>query len=257
MVLRSALLIGLSASGLLADDPFIGKWKLDLAKSKLVGRKIEIRAVAGNNYSFQEDEHIDVILADGLDHATHFGDMMAITQKKPDLWAITYKQGDRVTMNTIWKISRDGKTLTYTATGTRPNGQRFSNQMTAKRIGEGSGLVGTWESTGVTLSSPREIYIEPYAAGGHMITIPGRKQVIRMSFDGNDYPEEGPTVSEGSTSSGRRLDERTIETTEKIKGKVVEVAKATISEDGRTQTIVVTEPDDPSPVILVYEREGK
>ncbi len=54
-----------------------------------------------------------------------------------------------------------------------------------------------------------------------------------MNFDGKEYPEKGPTVTEGSTSSGHRIDERTIETTEKIKGKVIEVAKATISQDGR------------------------
>jgi hypothetical protein len=76
-----------------------------------------------------------------------------------------------------------------------------------------------------------------------------------MKFDGKEYPEKGPTVADGSTSSGRRIDERTIETTEKAKGKVVETAKATISEDGRTQTLVVTEPDDKTPVVLVYERE--
>jgi hypothetical protein len=78
-----------------------------------------------------------------------------------------------------------------------------------------------------------------------------------MNFDGKDYPDEGPTVVEGSSSSGRRIDERTIETTERIKGKVIETVRATISADGRTHTIVITEPDDPTPLVLVYEREGR
>ncbi len=251
------LLIGLFASTLLADDPFIGKWKLNLAKSNLTGQIIEIQEAKGNGYLFKEDEHSDIIFADGLDHPTHFGETMAITQKKPDVWAITYKRGDRVLMNTIWKVSQDGRTLTYTATGTRPNGQRFHNQLTAKRTSGKAGLVGTWETTGVALSSPREIYIEPYGSGGHFITFPGRKQTIRMNFDDKEYPEEGPTVVDGSTSSGRRLDERTIVTTEKIKGKLIETAKSTVSADGRTQTIVITEPDDKTPLVLVYEREPK
>jgi hypothetical protein len=76
-----------------------------------------------------------------------------------------------------------------------------------------------------------------------------------MKFDGKEYAESGPTVPEGSTSSGHRIDERTIETTEKIKGKVIETAKATISADGQTQTIVITEPDDKTPFVLIYERE--
>jgi hypothetical protein len=36
---------------------------------------------------------------------------------------------------------------------------------------------------------------------------------------------------------------------------VVETAKATVSPDLQTQTIVVTEPGDLTPVVLVYERE--
>jgi hypothetical protein len=138
----------------------------------LTGQTIEIEEVGGNSYRFQEDEHNDIVFADGLDHPTHFGETMAITQKKPDTWAITYKRGDRVLMNTLWQVSRDGRTLTYTATGTRPNGQAFHNQMTAKRSSGTSGLAGKWETTGVTLSSPREIYIEPYDSGGHSITFP-------------------------------------------------------------------------------------
>ncbi len=255
LMVRSVFLVGFTASALVADDPFIGKWKLDLTRSKLSGQTIEIQSVPDNGYKFKEDEHTDIILADGLDHPTHFGETMAITQKKPDLWAITYKKGEKVLLETTWKVSKDGRTLTYTATGIRPNGQRFNNEMTAKRKGGGSGLAGTWETTAVRLSSPREIYIEPFESGGHSITFPGRNQTIRMKFDGREYPEQGPTVMEGATSSGRRLDERTIETTERIKGKVIETAKATVSADGRTYTLVVTEPDDPTPLVLVYQRE--
>ncbi len=161
---RSLLLISMFGFTLRAEDPFLGKWKLNLAKSKLTGQIITIQEAPGNSYQFQEDEHIDIILADGLDHPTHFGGTMAITQKKSDTWAITYKRDGQVSMNTVWKVSRDGQKLTYTATGTRPNGHRFQNEMTAKRTGGGSGLVGAWETTGVALSSPREIYIEPFGS---------------------------------------------------------------------------------------------
>lgn len=255
MAARSILLVAVFTFSLLADDPFIGKWKLNLAKSKLTGQTIRIEELPGNRYQFQEDEHTDIIFADGLDHPTHFGDTMSITKKTADSWAIVYKRDGRTLMSTVWQVSPDGQTLTYTATGTRPNGVRFRNEMTCKRISGTAGLAGTWESTDVKLSSPREIYIEPYAGDGQSITFPGRKETIRMKFDGRDYPEQGPTVVDGATTSGRRLDERTIETTEKIKGRVIETAKATISPDGNTQTIVVTEPGDNTPVVLVYERE--
>jgi hypothetical protein len=255
MLRCSLLLLVLVAIATAADDPFIGKWKLSLAKSKLTGQTIDIQEVSPDHYKFQEDEHSDIIFADGLDHVTHFGDSMAITKQNDDTWAITYKRGETVLMNTTWKISADGKTLTYTATGTRPNGQHFRNQMNLKRTSGTSGLAGTWETTNVSLSSPSEIYIAPWDTGGHLITFPDTSQTVRMRFDGKEYRDAGPTVADGSTSSGHRIDEHTIETLEKIKGKIIETAKATVSADGSTQTIVVTEPGDPTPVILVYERE--
>jgi len=238
-----------------SDDPFVGKWKLSLEKSKLTGQTIRIEEVAANKFKFQEDEHSDEIFADGLDHLTHFGDTMAITKKSDYLWAIVYKRNGAVTMKTLWNLSADGQSMTYTAEGTRPNGQHFKNQMVLKRVSGETSLAGKWEAVGVSLSSPAEIYIEPFAKDGHYIGFPDRKQTVRMKYDGKEYSESGPTVLDGSTSSGRRIDANTIETTEKLRGKVTEVAKATISADGKTQTIVVTEPGDPTPVVLVYERE--
>lgn len=228
-----------------------------MPKDKLTGQTIELQETAANTYVFKEDEHSDEIFADGLDHLTHFGDSMAITKTSADTWTITYKRENAVTMNTIWKVSADGQTLTYTATGTRPNGQRFNNQMTLRRRSGTSGLSGVWEAIDIELSSPSEIFIAPYADAGHFITFPEQKQTVRMKFDGKEYQDEGPTVAADSTSSGRRIDANTIETTERIKGKVIETAKATISADGQIQTIVVTEPGDPTPVVLVYEREPK
>ena len=224
-------LASLATVAFAADDPFIGKWKLNLAKSKLTGQTIVIEEVSPDHWKFQEDEHTDIIFADGEDHVTHFGDSMAIVKKDANTWAITYKSADKV-LNTIWQISADGQSLTYTATGTRPNGQHFKNQMILKRTAGTSGLAGTWETTGVTLSSPDEIYIAQWQTNGHFITFPATSQTIRMKFDGKEYRDIGPTVAADSTSSGHRIDARTIETTEKVKGKIIETAKATVSADG-------------------------
>ena len=253
-MLRAVLLLTFVSAAFAADDPFIGKWKLNLAKSKLTGQIIVIEEVSPDHWKFQEDEHTDIIFADGEDHVTHFGDSMAIMKKDANTWAITYKNGDKV-LNTVWQISVGGQSLTYNATGTRPNGQHFNNKMILKRTAGTSGLAGTWQSTDVELSSPREIYISSYANGGHAITYPERKLTVRIKYDGKEYSEASPVTPEGSASSGHRIDDRTIETTEKIKGQVIETAKATISADGKAQTIVITEPGDKTPFVLVYDRE--
>ena len=257
MLRRFALLVIFVFAATAADDPFIGTWKLDLAKSKISGQTIEIQETGSGSYVFKEDAHSDEIFADGLDHLTHFGDTMAITRQSTDTLIVLYKRGNVVTLNTVWKVAADGQTMTYTATGTRPNGLRFTNQMKLRRKTGTSGFSGVWESFDVELSSPREIYIEPWSGTGQLITYPGRKQSVRMKFDDKRYPENGPTVAADSTSSGHRIDAHTIEITERIKDKIIETAKATISADGQTQTIVVTEPGDPKPVVLVYSREAR
>jgi hypothetical protein len=75
---RSAFLLVFFALSLAAADPFIGNWKFDPARSKLTGQIIRIAQLPDNNYEFRDDEHPDVILADGLDHPTHRGDTMAV-----------------------------------------------------------------------------------------------------------------------------------------------------------------------------------
>jgi hypothetical protein len=109
------------------------------------------------------------------------------------------------------ELAADSKTLLYTATGTHPNGQHFNNKMTLRRNSGDTGLAGIWECVDVELSSPREIYITACGRSGHSILFPGRKQTVKMNFDGKEYPEDDPTVPRGTTSSGRRVDERTIE----------------------------------------------
>ncbi len=254
--LRAAALISVSALAVCAADPFLGNWKLDLQKSKITGQTIRIAELPDNTYEFQEDEHTDVILADGLDHATHRGETMAITKRSDSIWAITYKDGDRVLENTVWEVSPDGKKLTYTATGTRSNGQHFTNEMIAKRTSGDKGLGGTWESTEVDLSSPDEIHITLWGKDGHSILFPVLNKTIRMRFDDKPYDESGPTAVPGATTSGHRVDDRTIDTTERSKGMVVETVRAAISPDGNTQTLTISEPGDPVQSVMVYQREA-
>ena len=253
---RTLFLLIVSAIALPAADPFLGNWKLDAAKSKVTGQMIRIAELAGNNYEFQEDEHTDVILADGLDHLTHRGETMAVTQRDARVWAITYKDGDRVLMDTKWEISADGQTLTYSATGERSNGLRFRNKLVAKRVaGDGKSLAGTWQSTDVALSSPNEIHISRWGADGERIEFIGRGTRIHLRFDDREYAEKGFRAREGATSSGHRIDDRTIQTTERIGGKIVETVVAAVSADGQTQTLLITEPGDPVPTLMVYQRE--
>jgi hypothetical protein len=75
-----------------------------------------------------------------------------------------------------------------------------------------------------------------------------------MKFDGKDYPETGPDVAAGSASSGRRVDPRTLEKTDKIQGKVMDTAQFKLSPDLNTLTLTVHQTGQSKPITIVYDR---
>ena len=76
-----------------------------------------------------------------------------------------------------------------------------------------------------------------------------------MKFDGKDYPETGPNVAPGSASSGRRVNEHTLEVTDKVKGEVIDTTQFKVSADGKTLTLTVHEKGQSKPVTYVYDRD--
>jgi len=74
-------------------------------------------------------------------------------------------------------------------------------------------------------------------------------------FDGKDHPNVGLDVPAGSAYSARRLNERTLEITDKIKDKVTDAQQMELSPDFKTLTETVRPVDQGSPNILVFKRE--
>jgi hypothetical protein len=76
-----------------------------------------------------------------------------------------------------------------------------------------------------------------------------------VKFDGKEYPDQGPKVAKGSVSSGRRVNERTLELTHKINGKTTATEQIELSPDLKTLTMTVHTMGKTKPDILVFERQ--
>ena len=111
-----------------------------------------------------------------------------------------------------------------------------------------------WESTNVKIGSPAEFEIQPYEGGGLSLITPAYKDTLNIKFDGKDYPETGPNVAPGSASSGRRVNERTLEITDKVKGQVLDTTEFKVSPDGKTLTLTVHEQGQSKPLVFIYEK---
>jgi hypothetical protein len=251
--IASLFLIGVAAA--LADDPFVGKWKLNQSKSTMSGQQAKIDALGGNKYRFTYGEISNELVTDGTDQPFSFGRTRAISVERPDTWKVVDKKDGRTLGTATWKLSPDGGTMDLDVSGTNPDGSAFHDHVTRKRIAGTSGFAGTWENTSVNLGLPFEMEVQRYESDGLTFIFPAEKGKLSMKFDGKDYEETGPNAAPGSTSAGRRVNDRTIELTGKLKGNVMNTAVMEISSDGKTLSETVHPKGQSKPLVFVYEKE--
>lgn len=235
-----------------ADDPFVGKWKLNPSKSILTD-VMKVTSDGGNKYTFDFGGGSETIVVDGTDQPGNFGSTLAVTIAGPDTWKVVRKTNGRMEILGIWKLSADGSTLHDDFTGYRPNGSTSHLDYMYKRTAGSSGFAGTWESVSEKVDSVFEVEIRPYEVDGLSFINPG--QTDSLKFDGKDYPSVGANVPPGLVNSGRRVDERAVEMTVKIKDKVLDTQGIKVSADGKTLTITVRPVDRSQPNVLVFDRE--
>lgn len=238
-----------------AEDPFVGKWKFNPDKSKLTGEQEKIEDLGSNKYRFCFGNDCNMVVADGTDQPTKYGDTWSLKSEGQNSWKFVRKRDGKTLSTEDLTISDDGKMLTGKVDGTREDGSTFNNEFKAKRINGTSGLAGTWESTELKLGSATEWDIEAYDDNGLSFITPAEKERLDMKFDGKDYTPQGPRVAPDSSSSGRRIDQHTLEVTDKLKGKVMGRTEYKVSEDGRTLTLTAHYPGVKTPQIIVYDRQ--
>jgi hypothetical protein len=237
------------------DDPVIGEWKLNPAKTKIIDQ-MKVERVVGNKYAFGfGGGTAETIAPDGTDQPGLDGTTLSVTIEVPDSWKVVRKKEGRILLTAYWKLSSDGKMLTDDYTEFGPNGSSTNVKYVYNRAAGASGFEGTWESTSATLNSVYVIKVQPYEGDGISFIDSSEGVTQNVKFDGRDYPNVGPSARPGSTSSARRMRERTVELTDKIGGKVVDTREISVSEDGKTLTMTIHGAGRTAPNILVFERQ--
>ena len=178
-----------------ADNPFVGKWKLNGSKSRLPD-EMKVKKVSANKYAFafEDGEFAETIVADGTDQPGVFGTTFSVTVEGPNSWKVVRKTDGKILLTANWKLSEDGKTLDDDFTLIQPNGSKFKVYYVYKRTAGGPGFDGTWDSTRETVSSVFELQIQPYESDGLAFIIPSEGIVKNLNFDGKDYAYERPNV---------------------------------------------------------------
>lgn len=236
-----------------AQDPFVGKWKLNPSKSKQTD-VMKVQSLGGNKYAFDFGGGAEKIVADGTDQPGNFGTMLAATIEGPDTWKVVRKKDGYTMLTAIWKLSQDGNSLTDNYTEFPPNAASSTVIYHYTRTADGQSFAGTWEST-MPVDSTSELQIRPYEGNGLSFIRSSQQTPRNIKFDGKDYPVGGRVVIEGASFSALRKDERRLEITDKIQGKIIRTEQVELSPDLKTFTWTMRRIGQSEPDVFVYERQ--
>jgi hypothetical protein len=234
-----------------ANDPFVGKWKLDVSRSRIVD-DMRVEAAGPNRYAFNfEGGPTETIVADGTDQPGMPGTTLAVKPEGANSLTVVRKQDGRIIVSANWELSRDGGTLRDAFTSLRPDGSSMTVDYVYRRLSGASGFAGVWESTTKPLGLKLELAIQPYGKKGLRFVSAGSDKSV--TFDGRDHLV--PDSKDGAALSGRRRTARSLDYTEKSQGKIARARHFELSRDGRTLTETLGTPGQATPDVFVFERE--
>jgi hypothetical protein len=240
-----------------ANDPFVGKWKVNPSKSKL-NDEMKVEVAGPNRYALTFGPgFVDTIVADGTDQPALSGTTLSVAVKGPNNWVVVRKMKGRTLLTGNWTLSEDGKTLNDAYTEYAPDGSTsLFLPYVYERTAGSSGFLGTWDSDTEKAKAGIDLQIEPYEGDGLSFNYPGAETTKKIKFDGNDYPDLDPSADPGSAFSGRRVNQRSLEITDKSKGKITGTRQIELSTDLKTLTMTVRLVGQNRPKsILVFDRE--
>lgn len=138
LILAAAVVLGTLSTAALAqsNDPLVGTWKLNVAKSKGVKSGSTIIEAAGKGIKFV----VDLVPTDGapthweftanfdgkeypVTGSSPYGNTVSVTRANERTMTITSKQDGKVMTTANIVVSADGKTRTTTIKGTDLKGQ--------------------------------------------------------------------------------------------------------------------------------------
>ena len=241
--MRKAMLL-LAAFGLVASlwaaGPFDGTWKVNVNRIQFPQKPEEWVLQNGTYVSSTSVPKVNV-KADGTDQPVAGSkdyDTLAVRIVDDKTVEMTNKKGARVVGSSRGVVSADGKTITFDFTiYPESSKQPITGKLTLIRVAAGpSGshaMSGSWRMQKADASENALTVTYKSSADGLMMSDPVGES-YDAKFDGKEYPIQGAA---GYTVSLTKVNDRSIDETDRRDGKVVSVSHLTVSADGKTLTV--------------------
>ncbi len=226
-----------------AQSPFDGAWKVDLNKSKLPKKPDEYLLQDGM-YECKTCKPEIKVKADGQMQAVSghpYYDMIKVKVVDDKTVESASTKGGKDASKVTMTVSSDGNTLTsnWTYYG-NPSGGPVSGTDTQTRVAKapaGSHAIsGSWREEKADVATADALVFSFKSGGDELSYSTPTGQSYTAKLDGKDAPYMGDP---GTTSVSLKRIGDSIEESDKRDGKVISVAKMTVSKDGKTMTIDV------------------
>jgi hypothetical protein len=248
LLVASAVVTGVTA----ADPPYVGKWKLNAAKSTMSGDTVTIENVAGGMMQFNSQGYTYKFKLDGREYPMPDGGTTAWTAANPQTWDVTNRMGGKV--SSTYHLALQGDQLAVSGKSMKPDGGSVDFTATYKRVSGGPGFAGRWMSTQVQMPAS---LLEIAANGTDGVTLKDETGFVASGkFDGKDNPATGKMAGSKYTFAFKQLNPSSFEVTTKLDGKPMYVEVYTVSADGKTLTDNGTPTGAPTEKFkIVYDRQ--
>ena len=241
------LWLGVTASWLmpahvLAHSPFDGTWRLDTGASQPSTVHYDYLLQDGIYRCTTCDPPIEV-RADGRDYKITGDpcfDTVSVKVVNDRTTEETEKKNGKIVKTLRMAVSIDGKTAndewteSCNAKGDVVTGQAIMNRVAEAPRGAHA-ISGSWKESKWVSGSENAVLITLKLEADTFSFADPTDQHYKAKLDGTETPFEGDLS--GTVVSVKRTGENTIEETDRQDGKVVRVARFTVSGDGKTLTI--------------------
>jgi len=228
---------------LMAADPFTGTWKIDLSQAKFSQKPFNIELANGIYKCLTCDPPITV-KADGTDQPVSGQagfDTVSVRVVDDHHLELAGKKAGKAVLEQKVTVAADGMTSTVAFTSHPPSSDKpVTGTDTLKRMGKsqpGSAFSGSWVAEKVQDISENGLAFTFTQSGDSLKMSDQTGASFDAKLDGKEYPYQGSAQNDHVVL--KRINERTIEETDKGGGKVLSTARMTVSADDRTMTMVV------------------
>jgi hypothetical protein len=241
MVLPAAMLLPVLAS---AQSAFVGTWKADPNNNIQLPQKPDVYLLTGGVYQCQTCVPAYSVPTDGQDHPVTghpYYDSVAIKVVDANSIQETHKKAGKIVTTSTFKVSADGKTATFDMTdSSNSSGDPVKVKSQDTRVASGPAgshaISGSWRTVKFDTVSDNGLLTTWALSGNTLKMSTPTGQSYSAPLDGTDSPFTGDP---GQTSiSMKRVDDRTLDETDKLDGKVISSARLTASADGKTVRVV-------------------